>query len=658
MIEPVSFRKQLVISGIALALLPAVAIGVVIWQQNRVTVARATAGTSGLVDENLHQIGEDLVALCDTARSLLEHQLQLQLRVARAHLDSMGEVRLEPQATVSWRAKNQFTGAESSVSLPRMTVGGTWLGQVDDRAVPVPAVDDVIRLTEGTSTIFQRVNAAGDMLRVATNVIGNNGKRAIGTFIPAVNPDGSPNPVVNAALAGKTYIGRAFVVNGWYATAYQPLLDKQGKVIGMLYVGMPEALAVDQLRQEIISRTIHNTGYIYVLNASGKTRGHYIISKNGSRDGENLWDAKDSSGNYFIRQICERALALGPHEAAVVRYPWQNPGEPVSMRLVFIRYYRPWDWVIGIGAPEKEFTETSDAIRLVAARNAWILGLLMLVSCAAAAVIWLLLSARLMRKIEPIVATLREAAGEVTAAAGQVSQSSQALAQAANQSSAATDDVNVSLARMTGATTNTRDHAVHAEELANQAHTSVVEGAQTVQTMGEAMAKVRTSSEEVVKIIHIIDEIAFQTNILALNAAIEAARAGEAGLGFAVVAEEVRNLAHRCAGAARETAEKIEQSRLDSVEAVAHSTQIAGALSGVLGHSQKLVELVSHIAGASTEQSAEIQRITQVVSQINENSHGTAASAQQSASASEQLTAQAHCLNQLSDRLSAVLHGA
>ncbi|SDY17294.1 hypothetical protein SAMN05660209_02198 [Geodermatophilus africanus] len=126
------------------------------------------------------------------------------------------------------------------VELPRAAAGGTWLGQNTDPGVPTPVVDQVRDLVGGTATVFQRTGPAGDMLRVATNVVGATGSRAIGTYIPATNPDGAPNPVLAAVLAGQTYRGNAFVVDSCYVSAYAPLFDGAGQVVGMVYVGQKQ----------------------------------------------------------------------------------------------------------------------------------------------------------------------------------------------------------------------------------------------------------------------------------------------------------------------------------------------------------------------------------------------------------------------------------
>jgi len=149
----------------------------------------------------------------------------------------------------------------------------------------------------------------------------------------------------------------------------------------------------------------------------------------------------------------------------------------------------------------------------------------------------------------------------------------------------------------------------------------------------------------------VIDEIAFQTNILALNAAVEAARAGEAGMGFAVVADEVRNLAQRCAQAARDTANLIEESIVKSHDGKAKVDQVATAIRAVTGESARIKTLVDEVNVGSQEQARAIGQIGKSLTQMEQVTQSTAASAEESAAAAEELTAQSENLRDIVLRL-------
>jgi methyl-accepting chemotaxis protein len=177
----------------------------------------------------------------------------------------------------------------------------------------------------------------------------------------------------------------------------------------------------------------------------------------------------------------------------------------------------------------------------------------------------------------------------------------------------------------------------------------------SLRQMISSMAEINASSEKISKIIRVIDEIAFQTNILALNAAVEAARAGEAGMGFAVVADEVRNLAHRSAQAAKDTAALIEESIAKTAEGGQKLNLVAKSIQQITGSAAQVKSLIDEIEAGSHEQARGIEQITGAVTEMEQVTQRSAASAQQSAAASEELAAQARRLTESIDRLGEIV---
>jgi methyl-accepting chemotaxis protein len=210
---------------------------------------------------------------------------------------------------------------------------------------------------------------------------------------------------------------------------------------------------------------------------------------------------------------------------------------------------------------------------------------------------------------------------------------------------------------MSSMTKRNTENAQRAKDLANQARVAGDTGAADMKQMIVAMDAIKTSSADIAKIIKTIDEIAFQTNILALNAAVEAARAGEAGAGFAVVADEVRNLAQRCAQAAKETAGKIEDAVQKSNRGAEISDKVARSLDEIVTKARQVDELAAEVASASQEQTQGITQVNLAVSEMDKVTQSNAANAEESASAAEELNAQADALKDAVSELLALVDG-
>ncbi|HZL43089.1 MAG TPA: methyl-accepting chemotaxis protein [Verrucomicrobiae bacterium] len=248
------------------------------------------------------------------------------------------------------------------------------------------------------------------------------------------------------------------------------------------------------------------------------------------------------------------------------------------------------------------------------------------------------------RVLTGVSTTLSEGSGHIASAAAQVSYGSQFLAAGSSEQAASLQETSSSLEEMSSMTHRNAEHSAKVNELAREARAAADMGAADMRAMALAMSEIKTSADDIAKIIKTIDEIAFQTNILALNAAVEAARAGEAGMGFAVVADEVRNLAQRAAQAARETSAKIENAVLKTSQGVQISNKVSKSLDDILAKVHEVDVLAAEVASASKDQSEGITQVNIAVAQMDKVTQANAASAEESASAAEELNAEAESL--------------
>jgi len=316
----------------------------------------------------------------------------------------------------------------------------------------------------------------------------------------------------------------------------------------------------------------------------------------------------------------------------------------------------------GVGEFSKELVELEDQVlqndRAAAqeqyATSKWLMFLMFGVGSAAAAISMTLVRSA-TRAIRHLAGEMLEGSRQVAGASAQVASASQSLAQGTSEQAATLEETSSSSTEITSITRkNTENTRTVAGLMIEVSH--LVDGANhNLEEMVQSMTEINSSSDRISKIIRVIDEIAFQTNILALNAAVEAARAGEAGMGFAVVADEVRNLAHRSAQAARDTAALIEESIGKSKEGSRKLDQVAGSIQQITASASQVKTLVDEIEVGSQEQSRGIEQIAGAVGQMEQVTQRSAANAEESAAAGEELAAQAQSLHSIVERLRAVV---
>ncbi|NOX33075.1 MAG: chemotaxis protein [Deltaproteobacteria bacterium] len=399
-----------------------------------------------------------------------------------------------------------------------------------------------------------------------------------------------------------------------------------------------------------------------------------------ANDGMDLFNAAlENEYQYIIYQESEKALALQSNidkliavTKGIIRVstdPADIKGAETAlthtekfgklMEIWIINKKKQADLLTRLDKNAREIINLTTKIAVQAEKNAYDMGmgtiglvsnvkLLLFIILTSAVAIGLALAFFITRGITKplnlVIDGLREGAEQVTSASGQVSSYSQSLAEGASQQAASIEETSSSIEEMASMTKKNADNAGHADSLMKEANQMVSQANESMTQLTRSMEDISKASEETSKIIKTIDEIAFQTNLLALNAAVEAARAGEAGAGFAVVADEVRNLAVRAADAAKNTALLIE----GTVKKVCDGSELVSAtddaFSQILESSAKVGTLVAEISEASKEQSDGIDQVNIAMSEMDKVVQQNAGNAEESASASEEMSAQAEQL--------------
>ena len=306
---------------------------------------------------------------------------------------------------------------------------------------------------------------------------------------------------------------------------------------------------------------------------------------------------------------------------------------------------------------QKDMGERADTAfsKVAPARN---LSLMMIVLSlgVGGVVVWIVRAINV--SLQSSVSELSEGADQTANAASQISSSSQSLAQGASEQAASLEETSASAEEINSMARKNTDNSRSTAELLGQSQQKVGLANQYLQDMVRSMEQITESSGKISKIIKVIDEIAFQTNILALNAAVEAARAGEAGMGFAVVADEVRSLAQRSAQAAKDTAVLIEDSIAKSSEGKIKVDQVALAIQAVTEDSARVKVMVDEVSLGSEEQSRGIDQIGRAIAQMEQVTQTSAANAEESAAAAEELNAQSEALKDVVGRLRTMVGGS
>ncbi|MCD5354110.1 methyl-accepting chemotaxis protein [Kineosporia mesophila] len=660
----VTLRVTLLLLGVGGIVLTAGVLGGVAAWQSGVFSNKADETIADQRDSELDSLTSQVYQLVNNAGAATQDRVNRANTVALADLAEKGGLELG-DSTVTWNAVNQVSQKAGTVQLPRVNVEGTWLGQNRNVKKATPVVDTLAAKVGGSVTIFQRMNQAGDLLRVATNVTNAEGRRAIGTYIPSVGADGSPNAVVAAIKAGKPYRGVAQVVGTWYVTAYDPLKDANGDVIGAVFFGVPQADAINELTESIAATKIGQHGGVSIFSNETADRGRIIASGLPAPAGDKPLEVVDASGAPYVQQIVDAAAKLedGQEWTGEYRLPGRDNATAADS-TVRVMYYTPYKWAIAVQTYNPDYAAASNALSDGRSSMLMILALAaVLLTVIGGGLAWYWARRTVLRldtltaaldkvarrdlnvqvtegtdEIGTMSAALNTAVGEIRSLLSDMARTATGVARAADQVTSVGDEVagaaDAVAARTTHVATEADDVArtmatmetgsnemsAAIGEIARNATQAASVAQETVQRTEQARAVINrlgNSSAQIVDVIEVINAIAGQTNLLALNATIEAARAGEVGKGFAVVANEVKELARQTAEATVDVTTRVNAIKTDTDDAVAAIVAIGDAIERVSSFQEAIAGAVEEQSSVTSEMSRSVHLVTAGGTQIS-----------------------------------------
>jgi methyl-accepting chemotaxis protein len=623
--QDIKLRTRLNLSIVLIIAISFIALGFIIYSSQKEQIIENT-------EERMISHLNDMFTILNTHVAAKQDAVNISLNLAHDMLYKNGSIN-EIGETITVEGINQITKISRNYTINKWQLNGVDLYKNYDY------VDLIKSRSVETATIFQKIEDG--YLRISTNVRKTDGDRAVGTFIP------NSSEVIKTIERGETYYGRAFVVNAYYLTAYEPI-KINGEIKGILYVGVKE-MDYPMIKKVFNDKKYFANGYPFMVQDDGT----FIIHP--SKEGENFAEA-----NFFKQIISSKK---GDYRS---EYLWPE-NEEGKEKTQYFKYFEPYKSYVCVSIYNDDlYSSLNDLIILI------ILGVLisLIITSLVIALIIRPITKNIsdiaklsneiakgnlnvtidnynkdeigqtafalramVKKLQEIVKSIRVSSDNIASGSQQISSASQQLSQGASEQASSAEEVSSSMEEMSSNIQQNTDNANQTEKISNKASKDIHFG-------NEAFEQTVDSMRIITEKISIITEIARQTNILALNAAVEAARAGEHGKGFAVVAEEVRKLAARSQEAANDINET-------SKKSVSVAEKAGALLTEIIPNIENTAKLVQEITAASNEQSTGANQVNSGIQNLNVVTQQNASASEELATSAEELAGQAEQLTDI-----------
>ena len=636
-----SLRKKIIFLALIPALVCSLIFGLLIWYTSVHTGRLVGDEITNFLTERVDRGCVHAYNTSAVAYNELQAAIDANFQAVHLLLEREGGVHANTARTQNWQAVNDDTHETSTVTLPSITIG-SWQAVPGAQAGPIHEFNNI---TGHPVILYQRLNEAGDMMRIAGSTESAGAPFNAGSFVPARLANGDPNPMPQTLTAGSVWHGRSYEFGSWHVMACDPLRDPSSRVFGALCVGSDISKMVP-LREELRANYVGSRGSVAIFYTHGPSHGKYLVEPSGlAQQTQNSWQSV----------LFEKAAHLKDGERGSALAHDDITGTDAIFRYVYIESL---DWTVVITADSGELQYSSQVLNKQFFLLIWkVLAIGILLTGLSLLLAWRM-SDRIIDPMADLTIRLTSNATQIASSARQQAANVANINTSGNQIAAAVKEISATSKELLRSMELLSDDAEKTSDVAN-------EGSRGLQGLGSSMASLSTATHSITdqlntirnkaskinSVVTAISKVADQTNLLSLNAAIEAEKAGEGGAGFAVVAREIRRLADQSALATTEI-EKMVEAMQEAVSAGVSQTRelteamergidasesISGQFGDIIRRVESMVPRYEAVHEGMQNQSEGAQQISDAMWQLTEMGRQTSESVNDLNNVSQQL---------------------